>query len=91
MCDRACCAACRRVSPITVLIAMRVYENGSAALKWTRNNIVVEALNAAFASALKVWNPFFLLWLSVCMLGTLRLRVALLLWLSLSVCWEPLD
>ena len=49
---------CCRVSPITVLIAMRVYENGSAALKWTRNNSVVEALNTAFACALKVGNPF---------------------------------
>ncbi|KAK7094499.1 RNA-binding protein RO60-like [Littorina saxatilis] len=42
-----------KVSPIAVLIAMRVYETGSAAKKWTRNNSVVEALNTAFAAALK--------------------------------------
>ncbi|XP_025112327.1 60 kDa SS-A/Ro ribonucleoprotein-like [Pomacea canaliculata] len=41
-----------KLSPIAVLIAMRVYEQGSS-LKWTRNGAVVEALNNAFATALK--------------------------------------
>lgn len=43
-----------RLSPLAVLIAMRVYEQGAAALKWTRNCSVVEALNTAFIFALKV-------------------------------------
>lgn len=46
-----------RLSPIAVLIAMRVYEQGSS-LKWTRNGAVVEALNNAFATALKVCGNF---------------------------------
>ena len=51
---------CFSISPISVLIAMRVYENGSAALKWTRNNVVVDALNSAFLTALKVSASFCL-------------------------------
>lgn len=42
-----------KLSPLAVLVAMRVYEQGSASMKWTRNGAVVDALNTAFATALK--------------------------------------
>ncbi|KAL8562977.1 hypothetical protein ACOMHN_004669 [Nucella lapillus] len=42
-----------QISPLSVLIALRVYENGSNANKWSRNNSVVDALNSAFDITLR--------------------------------------
>ncbi|XP_076436651.1 RNA-binding protein RO60-like [Babylonia areolata] len=41
------------ISPISVLIGLRTFENGAMTMKWTRNNSVVEALNSAFDIALR--------------------------------------
>nr|KAG5699849.1 hypothetical protein BaRGS_034623 [Batillaria attramentaria] len=42
-----------KLSPFDVLVAMRVYEQGSASMKWARNSAVVDALNSTFVTALK--------------------------------------
>ncbi|XP_050410880.2 RNA-binding protein RO60 [Patella vulgata] len=41
------------VAPISVLIALRNYEQGKGKLKWPRNEIVANALNTAFYKAIK--------------------------------------
>lgn len=42
-----------KLSPIALLVVMRMYEQGSASMRWPRNGAVVDALNSAFASALQ--------------------------------------